>query len=86
MSALHTLDVRLLAALAGAHLSPADRDLALDLCDGAVTAVRSLALRHPGRAVREVVVLMLAEETPLMDRRVRGDLARLCEVEVVRGL
>jgi hypothetical protein len=86
MSALHTLDVRLLAALAGAHLPPADRDLALDVCDGAVDAVRALTVRHPGRAVREVVVLMLAEDIPALDQRVRGDLARLCEVEVVRGL
>ncbi|MBM7519088.1 hypothetical protein [Nocardioides nitrophenolicus] len=86
MSAPHTLDVHLLAALAAAHLSPADRDRVLDVCDGAVDAVRSLAVAHPGRAVREVVLLMLGEDAPRLDRRVRGDLARLCEVEVVRGL
>jgi hypothetical protein len=86
MSVLHTLDVRLYEALAGTHLAPADRDRALDVCDGAVDAVRSLAVAHPGRAVREVVLLMLAEETPHLDRQARGHLARLCEVEVVRGL
>ncbi|TQK72501.1 MULTISPECIES: hypothetical protein [unclassified Nocardioides] len=85
MSALHTLDVRLLAALADAHLVPAERDRVLDVCDGAVEAVRGLGVAHPGRAVREVALLMLAEDAPHLDRQVRGDLARLCEVEVVRG-
>ncbi|MEV5001418.1 hypothetical protein [Nocardioides sp. LML1-1-1.1] len=86
MSALHTLDVRLFEALAGTRLSPAERDRAIDLCESVVAMVPDLDLGHPGQAARCGAHLLLADVVPGLDPRVRSDLARLCEVAVVKGL
>ena len=89
MAALHTLDVRLYQALAYADLSPVEVDRVVDLCDfvvGFVTHPDGPYLPHPGRAARSSVHLMVGESVPALDPRTRGDIARLCEVAVVRGL
>ncbi|TNM40449.1 hypothetical protein FHP29_10370 [Nocardioides albidus] len=86
MSALHTLDVRLYEALAGAGLSATERDRVIDLCDFVVDMVPGSGLPHPGRTTRTAVHLLVGETVPALDAQVRGDIARLCEVAVVRGL
>lgn len=86
MSALHTLDVRLFEALAGTCLSATERDRVVDLCESAVAMAPALGLPHPGQAARCAVHLLVADAVPGLDPRVRSDLARLCEVAVVRGL
>ncbi|MFC7504553.1 hypothetical protein ACOACQ_07720 [Nocardioides sp. CPCC 206347] len=86
MSALHTLDVRLYEVLAGARLPAAERDQVIDLCEYVVGLIPELDLPHPGRTTRSAVHLLLDDLTTSLDVRVRGDLARLCEVAVVRGL
>lgn len=86
MSALHTLDVRLFEALAGTGLTASQRDRAVDLCESVVAMVPELDLGHPGQAARCGAHLLLADALPSLDPRVRGDLARLCEVAVVVGL
>lgn len=86
MSALHTLDVRLFEALAGTCLSATERDRVVDLCESAVAMAPDLGLPHPGQATRCAVHLLVSDGVPGLDPRVRSDLARLCEVAVVRGL
>jgi hypothetical protein len=86
MTALHTLDVRLFEALAGTCLSAVERDRVVDLCESVVAMAPELTLPHTGRAVRCGVHLLVADGVPGLDPRVRSDLARLCEVAVVRGL
>lgn len=86
MSALHTLDVHLFEALAGARLPAAERDQVLDVCEFVVGLVPELDVPHPGRTTRSAVHLLLDDLALSLDVRVRGDLARLCEVAVVRGL
>lgn len=86
MSALHTLDVRLFEALAGTGLSAAERDRVVDLCESVVALAADIPLPHPGRTARCAVHLLVSGSVPGLDPRVRGDLARLCEVAVVRGL
>lgn len=86
MSALHTLDVHLFEALAGARLPAAERDQVIDVCEFVVGLVPELDVPHPGRTTRSAVHLLLDDLALSLDARVRGDLARLCEVAVVRGL
>ncbi len=84
MSALHTLDVRLFEALAGTGLSATERDRVVDLCESVVAIAGDLP--HPGQGARCGAHLLLADAVPGLDPRVRSDVARLCEVAVVRGL
>jgi hypothetical protein len=84
MSALHTLDARLYEVLAGSDLLSSDRERVVDLCESVVATTSDLP--HPGRAARCAVHLLVGTDVPLLDPGVRGDIARLCEVAVVRGL
>ncbi len=86
MSALHTLDVRLFEALASTGLSAAERDRVVDLCESVVAMAADVRLPHPGRTARCAAHLLVGGSVPGLDPRVRSDLARLCEVAVVRGL
>ncbi|MBM0124740.1 hypothetical protein [Pimelobacter simplex] len=86
MSALHTLDVRLYEALAGAGLRAEERDRVIDLCDFVVAMVPGSGLPHPARTTRSAVHLLVGTSVPALDLAVRGAIARLCEVAVVRGL
>ncbi|KRB78042.1 hypothetical protein ASE01_07690 [Nocardioides sp. Root190] len=84
MSALHTLDARLYEVLAGSGLSAFERERVVDLCESVVAMTADLP--HPGRTARCATHLLVGTDVTGLDPRVRGDIARLCEVAVVRGL
>ncbi|WP_183096366.1 hypothetical protein [Nocardioides stalactiti] len=86
MNAHHALDVRLFEHLSACELPAARHDLAVDLCSGIIALLQEMDVPHRGRAARSVAQLMLGESVPDLDPAVRNDLARLCEVAVVRGL
>lgn len=86
MTAPRTLDVRLHEALASSGLSGVEEDRAVATCEAMTSAVVALTVPHAGRAARNVVALALGEDFPALSPTLRGDLARLCEVAVVRGL
>ncbi|WP_183098754.1 hypothetical protein [Nocardioides pelophilus] len=86
MTARHTLDLRLFEMLAASSLTAAESDLAVDLCEEVVAMMPDLDVSHRGRAARCAAQLMLDESVPSLDRALRDDLARLCELAVVRGL
>lgn len=86
MSVLHTLDVRLYEALAGAGLTAEERDRVIDLCEFVVAMVPGSGLPHPARTTRSAVHLLVGTDVPALDLQVRGAIARLCEVAAVRGL
>lgn len=85
MSAAHLLDARLYEALADAGLPGEAREHVVDLCTAAVAIALDLGLPHPGRTARSAVQLLVGTELAL-DPATLGDIARLCEVAVVRAL
>ena len=66
-------------------LHPIERRVALSVCVDVVLMAPDLPGGHPGRAARCGVQLLLDLCLPHLDRRLRDDLARACEVEVVRS-
>lgn len=78
------LEVRLYEALWSVRgLRHRERDDVVDVCASIVEECQSLEIPHRGRAVRSAVQLMTGEMIPSLDKAVRDDLARLCEVEIV---
>lgn len=86
MTAALVLEIRLYETVSRAGLRAAERDLAVDLCREVVGMVPDLGLPHRGRTARTAVQLLLSQTLPGLERSVRDDLARLCEVAVVRGV
>jgi hypothetical protein len=86
MTSALVLEKRLYEAISPAGLRAAERDLAVDLCLEVVAMVPDLGLPHQARTARSAVQLLLSQTLPGLDRELRNDLARLCEVAVVRGL
>lgn len=86
MSPRYLLDLRLLGMLAPSSLTVAERDRAVDLCTGIVAMMEDLEVGHRGRAARSAAQLMLETSVPELDPELRGDLARFCELAVVRGI
>ncbi|WP_370288939.1 hypothetical protein [Nocardioides sp.] len=83
---LDDLDLRLRAALeATSRLDDVERALGVALCRDIVSMVPDLGLPHRGRTARDAVHLLVGTALPQLDPRLRGELARLCEVAVVRG-
>lgn len=81
------LDVRLYETAAAAPgICSHDRDLVVDLCIDAVAIALDVDIEHRGRTARSAVHLLLGEAVPHLPAGTRGDLARLCELVVVRGL
>lgn len=85
MSALRTLDAQLFEVLAQSGLPAHQRTAAVALCEQVVDLVPTLDVAHPGWAARNAALLMLETGVPGLVPSLRGDLARLCEVAVVRG-
>ena len=65
-------------------LSPIERTVALRVCVDVIVMAPELPGGHPGRAARCGAQLLLDLCLPKLDRRLRDDLARACEVAVVR--
>ncbi|NYJ00053.1 hypothetical protein HNR19_000751 [Nocardioides thalensis] len=81
------LDVRLYETAAAAPgICSHDQDLIVDLCIDAVAIALDVDVSHRGRTARSAVQLLLAEAVPHLPADNRGELARLCELVVVRGL
>lgn len=73
-------------AAAAPGLCSHDRDLVVDLCIDSVTVALDTDLPHRGRTARSAVQLLLTESVPHLAKQDRDELARLCELVVVRGL
>lgn len=81
------LDARLYETAAAAPgICSHDSDLIVDLCIDAVGIALDVDVAHRGRTARSAVQLLLAEAVPHLPAANRGELARLCELVVVRGL
>ena len=81
------LDVRLYETVAAApEICSHDRDLVVDLCLDAVEIALDVDVVHRGRTARCAVQLLLTESVPHLGHENRDELARLCELVVVRGL
>lgn len=66
-------------------LSSIERRVALSVCADVIVMAPELPGGHPGRAARCGVQLLLDLCLPHLDKRLRDDLARVCEVAVVHS-